>query len=226
LLHLVPQAPQLLMSDEVCASQPSLGSALQSAKLAWQVSPHLPAAQTAAPWGPDLHTVPQAPQFLMSVAEGVSQPVSSLPSQSEKPSLQLCRVQMLPVQTTVALEGLGQEAPQAPQLRASDLVSMQEPAQQVLPLAPLQSALLVQVSVQAKELPEVAQCSGLTQLSPAPGRQGTHWLPPTLQRGVLPPQSESLLQVPLALVQPAASRPTTETSNAARICIIAFSPVK
>jgi hypothetical protein len=81
-VHAVPQAPQFPTLVARLVSQPLLASLSQSPKPALQVKPHAPAAQVLVLFGREGHTVPQAPQFAVSAARLVSQPLALLLSQS------------------------------------------------------------------------------------------------------------------------------------------------
>jgi hypothetical protein len=74
-----------------------------------------------------LQRVPQAPQLSALFWVLVSQPLTTLPSQSAKPELQLAMLQALAAQRGVAL-GSEHTVPQAPQLVALFATSVHCPA--------------------------------------------------------------------------------------------------
>jgi hypothetical protein len=67
-----------------------------------------------------VHTVPQAPQFVMLLVVRVSQPLAALPSQLAKPAVQTReQVPMAHPDCPLATAPVGHTVPQAPQLRLS-----------------------------------------------------------------------------------------------------------
>jgi hypothetical protein len=133
LLQTVPQAPQSLGSTSRLASQPLAGLPSQSAKPRLQVAMHVPPVQVEVALGEE-QTVPQAPQWLGSLAVLVSQPLAGLPSQSVKPTLQVASWHWPAVHTAVPL-AKEQTVPQAPQWLGSLPVLVSQP----LPGLPSQS---------------------------------------------------------------------------------------
>src|SRR5947208_2501330 len=85
--HLFPHAPQLLLSDASCASQP-LAAALSKLGLHPAI-PHTPTLHDGTVLVGMGHTVPQTPQFATSVLMLISHPFGYFMSQSAKPWLQL-----------------------------------------------------------------------------------------------------------------------------------------
>jgi hypothetical protein len=72
--HTLPQLPQLVGSPSVFASQPSLGSLLQSAYPASQLPmPHSPELHAGVAWGVT-HALPQPPQLPGSLSSCASHP--------------------------------------------------------------------------------------------------------------------------------------------------------
>ncbi len=114
------------------ASQPLVATPSQLPKPVVQVSPQVPAEQSAVEFDPEGHTVPQRPQLATVLWTSTSQPLVATPSQLPKPG-----VQVMP-QAPVVHEGAefapdAQTVPQAPQLRGSLAVVTQVPLQRVVP---------------------------------------------------------------------------------------------
>jgi hypothetical protein len=77
-LQTTPHPPQLVGSEEILVSQPSLAAGpLQSAKPALQVMPQLPFVQVAAPLA-ELQTCPQLPQLLRSLLVSTQDPLQKV----------------------------------------------------------------------------------------------------------------------------------------------------
>jgi hypothetical protein len=84
-----PQAPQFIGSFWRFASQPSVGSLLQSVQpLSHTPTVHIPLVQAAVACG-TVQMAPQAPQFAGSIAVFASHPFASFPSQFLNPLSQL-----------------------------------------------------------------------------------------------------------------------------------------
>jgi hypothetical protein len=98
-----------------------------SVEPALQVKPHVPAVQVAVPLAGVGQTWPQPPQLLTSVWVFVSQPFAALASQLAKPALQV-NPHVPPLQVAVALAGVAQTLPQAPQLFTSLCTLVHTPA--------------------------------------------------------------------------------------------------
>src|SRR5688572_27228505 len=73
---------------------------------------------------PIAHTLPQAPQLFGSLASTASQPSLEFALQSEKPALQVMP-QAPPLQTAVALAGVGHDLAHIPQFSGSNRRSTQ-----------------------------------------------------------------------------------------------------
>jgi hypothetical protein len=128
--HALPQAPQCAVALRVSVSQPSLATALQSAKPALQLKPQTLAEQVAREFARLGHTKPQPPQCAVALRVSISQPSAATPLQSAKPVLQL-RPQLPLAHTALALGPSGHTCSHAPQFDRSLEVSAQlivEPA--------------------------------------------------------------------------------------------------
>src|SRR4051812_3953169 len=102
--HLLPQAPQLLGSFPVLASQPSPNRPLQSLKPLLQVEmPHVPPRQIGVALATLPQGMPQPPQLARSLTMLVSQPLPGLLSQSANPLAQLAMMQTPLAQAAPAL---------------------------------------------------------------------------------------------------------------------------
>ncbi len=82
----LPQAPQFATSVERFTSQPFPELPSQFAKPALQVIPQVEPVQVAVPFV-ELQTLPQAPQFEVSLVRCVSHPLPAFPSQFPNPAL-------------------------------------------------------------------------------------------------------------------------------------------
>lgn len=119
----VPQAPQLL-TELRFVSQPLKLSPSQFAQPGLhETTSHEPDAQEEVAFG-RVHVMPHAPQLLV-VFSGVSQPLASMPSQFDQPTLQVPSVQMPELQDAPAL-AREQLTPQPPQL-SSELSAVSQP---------------------------------------------------------------------------------------------------
>jgi hypothetical protein len=130
--HALPQRPQCVVLARVSTSQPLVAMPSQLSKPALQVSPHVPAAHAGEALAPVGQRVPQAPQLLVSVGSGASQPVAGIPSQSAVRIGSVHRRRQRPASQRASLPGPeAQRLPQAPQWLTSDCVSTQAPPQVV-----------------------------------------------------------------------------------------------
>jgi len=78
----LPQRPQLPALVRVSTSQPLAARPSQSAKPAWQATPHRPAVQVGEALGAPGQAAPQRPQLDTEVRVSVSHPLAAAPSQS------------------------------------------------------------------------------------------------------------------------------------------------
>ena len=126
--HALSHVPQCRASEPSCASQPSAGSPLQSAKPPSQpATPHLLASHFCEAWS-SAQTLAQLPQCCGSSVVIVSQPFWGLASQSPKPGLQPESLHTLFAHVASAFGNTpSQEAPQLPQFCASFVVSASQP---------------------------------------------------------------------------------------------------
>jgi hypothetical protein len=128
----VPHAPAVLPGWQVAVGpvpeqQPVQQVLPHGVEPALQVKPHVPAVQVAVPLAGVGQTWPQPPQLLTSVWVFVSQPFAALASQLAKPALQV-NPHVPPLQVAVALAGVAQTLPQAPQLLTSLCTLVHTPA--------------------------------------------------------------------------------------------------
>ena len=94
-MHAVPQAPQLPTVEFRFVSQPFAALPSQSPNPGSQAIWHAPPEQVGLPLEA-LHTRPQVPQLVSSVAVDTSHPVAYERSQFENPALQLPIAQVVP----------------------------------------------------------------------------------------------------------------------------------
>lgn len=149
----VAQFPQCA-AVSMLVRQPAAGFE-QAAKPLLQLGLHVPPLQVAPEAFAVWHFVPQAPQFVGSVAVGVSQPLLLLPSQLLKKLCVQTGLQLPPEQVFVALV-CWHTVPQPPQL----LLSLANTTSQPLLLLPSQfpSAPASQAGLQAANVHVLAPC--------------------------------------------------------------------
>jgi hypothetical protein len=129
------QAPQLLRSVAVTASQPVLLSASQLEKPDSHAKVHAPLEQVTRALGPVGHALLQRPQWATSVPSARSHPLAGSPSQSLNP-LRQTKPQRPAAHDATLLGRTGHIAPHPPQWRTSLAVNTSHP----LPGLPSQSA--------------------------------------------------------------------------------------
>src|SRR5437773_9494023 len=124
--HVLPQAPQFLMSASTADSHPLEAMASQSAKPLSQVMLHEPALQFATECGPSGQARAQLPHALGLLARFASHPFFPSPSQSPKPGLHVSTAHPALTQAAVPLAML-HVPPHVPQLRRSLRRSVSQP---------------------------------------------------------------------------------------------------
>jgi hypothetical protein len=129
--HRLPQRPQCDASSRSSVSQPVAAIPLQSPKPPAQAAgAHTPMRHATVAFGKGAHTVPHAPQFVMSFWRFVSHPSVALRLQSAKPVLQRSIAHDPMVHAGVALL-IAHARPHMPQAERFDCVSTQPPPQQL-----------------------------------------------------------------------------------------------
>ena len=118
-VHVVPQPPQFALSERWLDSQPFVGLPSQLWKLGLHCGAHTPPEQLLLLVLLSWQVVPQLPQFFLSVANTVAQPLFALPSQTPNCVPQL-GAHLLATQLFEPCGAL-QAAPHAPQLFASEV---------------------------------------------------------------------------------------------------------
>lgn len=131
--HTLPQRPQCAVELRRSASQPSAGSALQSAKPSLQRKPQTPIAHVAVALALVGHGLPQRPQCSALALVLVSHPFETSPSQSPKLPEQRPTAQR-PIEQVGSALGTAHAIPQAPQLAGLLWVSTHASVQQVCPI--------------------------------------------------------------------------------------------
>jgi hypothetical protein len=122
--------PQFMGSPATFVSHPLPINPSQSA----QPASHAPRPQTPAVHAPALecgctgHVLPQAPQFIGSVAKLASHPLAAKLSQSPYPIVQPVKTHVLDAQPTVAFCAGVHAFLHAPQFLGSDVVSISQPS--------------------------------------------------------------------------------------------------
>jgi hypothetical protein len=179
--HCMPQPPQWATLVWVLVSQPFCVLLSQSAKpVAQPVSVHVEAMHTSVELdAPQVR--PQPPQCAALVRVSASQPLLVLPSQSEKPAVQVS-AHMPTAHAGTALGAPGQEVPQAPQWEVLVRVSVSQPlvglssqlpnpiAQAATPHCPIAQTAVALGGLQVR--PQAPQCAVLVRVStsqPLPG---------------------------------------------------------
>jgi hypothetical protein len=169
-----PQLPQLLMLLLRFTSQPLPTIESQFAKPALQEAmPHAPAEQLEVAFEAE-QVVAHVPQWVGSVLRLTSQPFAALPSQFEKPALQLMP-QVVPSHVAEPLAGTAQAVQLAPQFATDALLTQLpphawKPALHAIPqLVPSHVALPLAGTTHA--LQEVPQLAVLVLRTQAPAHR-------------------------------------------------------